>query len=84
VRDDIQRLQTPYIEREMQTSEQLENADKVVSIPQDQAYRERIKEAARRIKNGESKNQNDEKKQQGLSDFLRKQGETALRKIAEG
>lgn len=79
VRDDISRLQMPYMEREMQTAEAAVNADKVVSIPEDTAYKEKMKQLAQSKNNEEN-----EKKEHNLSEFLRKQGEKALKQIAQG
>ncbi len=81
VKDDIDKLSIPYVQRELVVPELCDIPDKVVSIPQDNNYRDRVKAIY-----NENKNKSDEKKKQKqeLNDFMRKQAEKAFKKIAEG
>ena len=81
VKDDIAKLSTPYIQRELELPELADMPDRVVSIPQDSEYRKRMKN----IFNEQENKKNEKKKQkQELNEFMKRQGEKAFRNIAEG
>ena len=77
-RADIENLRMPYLERDLQVPQMAQEPEKVVSIPQDSAYRERMKKAV-----GEKASKYKQDKNRELNDFMKYQAEKALQGITE-
>lgn len=68
----------PYLERDLQIPQMAEEPERVVSIPQDSAYRKRMKKAV-----VEKSQKSKQDKNRELNDFMKYQAEKALQGITE-